>query len=144
MFNQSTDDRLSAWAKHRLCLESSKEPFQETWDFWKSAPFTPYNNKIDPYYQDAWPNPWEIIVHNRYDDFTKSLMIAYSLKLTKRFSNSQINIKILLDNEQKIRYNSVNADYHWFINYRDDGPVFIETLPQTILLENTIEIKSVR
>jgi hypothetical protein len=144
MFDNAVDDRLSAWAQHRLSLETADDPLTETWEFWRQAPYIPYNHKIDPFNQRSWPTPWEIIVHNKYDDFTRALMIAWSLKFTKRFQNSQIDIKTLVNDQKTCYYNIVCVDEQQVLNYNDNGPIDIKNLPDTFLLENLIEVKTSR
>lgn len=142
MFNQTVEDRLSAWAQHRseLVHFDKTEVMNRVWEFWKQAPFVPYNPKIDPYYQFKWPTPWEIIVDNKYDDFTKSLMIGWTLKLTRQFQESKIEIKTLVDKANSRHYNIVCVDDLWAINYNDNGPVSIEEIRDTFLLENLVKL----
>jgi len=144
MFEKSIDDRLSSWAQHRQDLETSLTPLEDVWNFWCNAPYIPYNNKIDPYHKKAWPSPWEIIVDNKYDDFTKSIMIGNTLKLTNRFCNSAIQLRTYVDKLKNKLYNVVVIDETWLINYNDNGPVLIENLPETFLLENLIELENTR
>ena len=87
MFSYSVDQRLTEWINCRNTIDQIEEPLQYVWDFWHTAPFIPYNKNIDPFFQRGWPSPWEIIVENKYDDFTRALMIAWTLKLTKKFNN---------------------------------------------------------
>jgi hypothetical protein len=142
MFNQTVDDRLSAWAEHRKMLDSSVDPLTDTWEFWRVAPYIPYNNKIDPFNQKSWPTPWSIIVDNKYDDFTKALMIAWSLRFTKRYKESKIEIKTLVNNQKKCYYNVVCVDDCWAINYNDNGPVSMEDIPDSFYLENLIDVSN--
>ena len=144
MFNQSIDDRLSSWAQLRRQAEQSTSPIDDIWEFWKQAPYIPYNNKVDPYHQQSWPSPWEIIVENKYDDFTKALMIAWTIKLTDKFTNSSIEVKSLVDKSKSKQYNIVCVDDIWVINYSDNGPVPASELPDSFLLENLIELKNPR
>jgi hypothetical protein len=144
MFNLSIDDRLSSWSQHRAVLDQSNQPLEDVWEFWKQAPYIPYNNRVDPYYQASWPSPWEIIVENKYDDFTKAVMIAWTLKLTKKFKNSLIEIKTYVDKQKNSAYNVVCVDEQWVINYSDNGPILAENLPESFLLENLIELNPPR
>jgi len=144
MFDRSIDDRLSAWMWLRSQVNDAPDPLLEVWDFWKRAPFVPYNNKIDPYHQRSWPTPWDIIVENRYDDFTKALMIGWTLKLSDRYQNSKIEIKTLVDNARTRQYNIVCIDDEWMINFSDDGPETMEKSPHLFLLENLIELQKPR
>lgn len=144
MFNQPVDARLTEWMKHRRELDHSTEPLQAVWDFWQAAPFVPHNRNIDPYHQKNWPTPWEIIETNRYDDFTKALMIGWTLKLTKKYQNSKIELKTLVDSNRTKEYNVVCVDDAWVLNYNDNGPVPVEELTNGFKLENLIEIAGPR
>lgn len=144
MFKQSTDDRLSAWAQHRRDLETSLNPFEDVWNFWRDAPFIQYNNKIDPYHYKSWPSPWELIVENKYDDFTKAVMIGNTIKLTQRFQDSSIQVRTYVDKTRNALYNVVIINDKWVINYNDNGPVMVEELPGSFLLENLIELENAR
>ena len=144
MFNQPLDNRLSSWANLRSSLEEDQHPIDTVWDFWKDAPYIPYNKSVDPFYQQSWPTPWEIIVENHYDDFTKALMIGWTLKYSKRFQNSKVELRTMVDKHRKYQYNVVCVDSQWIINYNDNGPVTIENLPDSFLLENLIELEILR
>jgi hypothetical protein len=144
MFDLDTDERLSAWLTHRQYIEQSENPFQDIWEFWKSAPFIPYNNKLDPYHQRSWPSPWEIIVNNKYDDFTKSVMIGWTIKLTKRFENSKVEIRTLVDKQKILQYNVIYINDEVAINYSDNGPIDAKDIPDTFLLENIVELTGPR
>lgn len=141
MFKQSIDDRLSSWAKHRDDLNTAADPLLAVWEFWKNAPFIPYNNKVDPFYQKSWPSPWQIIVDNQYDDFTKALMIAWTLKLTNKFKDSAIEIRSLIDKQHNSVHNVVYVDNCWAVNYLDNGPVLAQDIPDSLFLENLVELK---
>lgn len=140
MFNKSVDDRLSIWAQHRAQLNISADPLTEVWEFWRHVPFIPFNNKINPHHSATWPTPWDIIVENKYDDFTKSLMIGHTLLLTHQYKNSTIEIKIFLDKDKARQYNVVCVDNTWAINYTDNGPILIADLPESLFLENIISV----
>ena len=140
MFDLDPDSRISAWSKFRAKLNNSKKPLEELISFWKTAPFVPFNKNVDPYNQYAWPTPWEIIVENRYDDFTKSLMMAWTLKLTDKFKDSKIEIKTYTDNEKNKVYNLVVVDDTSVINYNDNSLIDAQELPDSIRLENLIEV----
>ena len=144
MFNLSVDERLSEWANHRRQLDEAENPLQEVWDFWHQSPFTPHSKNIDPYYQQSWPSPWQIIVDNIYDDFTKTLMIGWTLKLTKKYQNSKIELRTFVDSTQTRQYNLLYIDDTWVINYSDNGPVPLPDVPESFRLENLIEVSTPR
>jgi len=144
MFKMSTDDKISSWATLRAQLEACEDPLQHTIDFWRDAPFIPYNRRVDPFNPKSWPTPWEIIVENQYDDFTKALMMAYSLKFTQRFSNSVIELRTYVDKVKNLNYNIICVDDLWAINYKDNEPVLLKNLPDWFLVENLIEVRAQR
>lgn len=144
MFNLSVDDRLSEWINQRRRLDEADNPLQEVWDSWHLAPFIPHNRKVDPYFQASWPSPWEIIQDNKYDDFTRALMIGWTLKLTKKFQNSKIEVRTLVDSVHSREYNLIYVDELWVINYSDNGPVSVDEIPESFRLENLVDITTPR
>ncbi len=140
MFNLSPNDRLSAWAEHRHQLDKSANPLNDVVEFWKECPYIPYNRKVDPFNQRSWPTPWDIIVDNKYDDFTKALMISWTLKLTDKFKDSRIEIKTYTDRDRPRQYNLVFVDDDVIINYYDNDIILAKDLPDSLQLENLIEI----
>lgn len=144
MFKLSIDDRLSKWIELRNELEVVIDPLGTVWDFWHCAPYVPQNKNIDPYYQKSWPSPWEIIAVNKYDDFTKALMIGWTLKLTSRYKNSKIFLKTNKDPNTEKEFNLIYVDEKWVINYSDNGPVSIEEINESFHLQNLIEVNTPR
>jgi len=144
MFKLEVEDRLAAWSDLRKQIDSSADPFEPLLNFWAETPFTAHNHLIDPYYPASWPTPWEIIVENKYDDFTKAVMIGYTLLLTERFKNSSIQIKTLIDNDQNRLYNIVYVDDRWALNYQDNQAVVVDKVPSLYRLENIVELKRPR
>jgi len=144
MFKQSPDERLSTWKEFRDKLDMSNDPLLDVVQFWHNAPYVPYNNQIDPFNQKAWLTPWEIIVHNKYDDFTKALMIGWTLKYTENYANSEIHLRTLVDNNQKLVYNVVSIDDEWILNYEDERPVKSTVVPDSFRLENLVVLERPR
>ena len=144
MFNKSLDDRLSLWASLRSNLTTSEDPLLDVCNFWRSAPFIPYNKNLDPYNPNNWPTPWEIISYNKYDDFTRALMIGWTLKYSDVYKDSSIELKTFLDKTKPAQYNVIFVDSRWVLNYDDAGPVASENFPNSFFLENIVELKNTR
>jgi hypothetical protein len=144
MFDLEVDDRLAAWADLRKSMDSSSDPLQTVIDFWSAAPFHAHNHEIDPYYSQSWPTPWDIVVANKYDDFTKAVMIGYTLLLTERYKNSSIQIKTLVDSNFKRLYNVVYVDDTWALNYDDTKVVSVNNIPSLYSLENLVVLERPR
>lgn len=139
MFNKDTDDRLSEWSDFRKKLDTVNNPLDLVAEFWYSAPKITHNHKIDPYNFKSWPTPWEIIVDNRYDDFSLALMIAYTLKFSERFKNDSIQVRTMVDKSRKKLYNLVFVNDNDVLNY-SSGVVRTEDIDEDLYLENLVEI----
>jgi hypothetical protein len=144
MFDLSPDERLTAWADLRRDLDTSKNPLEQLIEFWDHPPYVPYNRNVDPYNQRSWPTPWEIVIENKYDDFTKVLMMGWTLKLTDKFKESKVEIKTYADIEKNREYNLLHVDDSVVINYVDNCLSTIDDIPDSFRLENLIEVNRPR
>jgi len=144
MFNLNIDRRLSAWADLRKSIDVSEHPLQTLVDFWSQVPFNPGKPIIDPFYPNGWPTPWEILAENKYDDFTKAVMMGYTLLLTDRYKNSSVQVKTLVDNAKNQLYNAVYLDDLWVLNFKDGEVVSVDHIPESCILENLVELKKPR
>jgi hypothetical protein len=134
---------MAAWLELRKQIESSDTPFELIIEFWSHAPFIPYNRLIDPYNQTSWPTPWEILVENKYDDFTIALMMAYSVKYTKRFNKSSVEIRSYFTESKSQMFNLVCIDQEVVLNYMDKPTeVRVSDIPDTLSLDNIVLIKN--
>lgn len=139
MINQPFDKQLIAWAKFRQSLETSADPINDTIKFWSQVPLSSRN--LDPYNTETWPTPWEMIEENTYCEFGILLAIAYTLKLTDRFSNWQPLFKIGIDRQESRMY------YMLFINDQVIGvdpekSVHINLIPDSIQIEKVLVLTS--
>jgi hypothetical protein len=101
------EDRLSkqaltAWYKLRQQLETATDPLKEVADFFSKLPKVKIYT--DPYDEDTWPTPWELISENEYCPFNKILGVCYTIQLTERFKNIQPKITISFDSVNKTVY----------------------------------------
>ena len=144
MFKEEADERLHLWFEFRQSLENSNTPLQDVVDFWDPSPRIPHNSLIDPNYPRAWPTPWEIIERNKYDDFTLVLMMGWSLLLTSRFKNSEIEIRIIIDDTQSRVYNVLCVDNLWALNFKDHVVVELNSIPSLYRVENIVPLKRPR
>ena len=140
MFNLDIDEQLSIWANFRKNLEVCEDPFQSLIDFWANTPLIAHNHNLDPYYPASWPTPWEIIYEGRYDDFTKAVIMGYSLLMTERFKNSSIQIRTLIDKDKNRLYNAIFIDDIWVLNFCDEHAVLSSAIPCSCNLENLVEL----
>jgi hypothetical protein len=132
VFFDSYEDQFVAWKKFRNAIEKSENPLKDTIKFWAKAPLV--NKHLDPYRIDNWPVPWDIIKDGKYNDLTVNLMIGHTLRLTKRFANSHIEIRTYLDIDNKVVYNTCYID-NKILNYPYGEVIGEEDLPNTIVLQ---------
>lgn len=102
MFDKTYEERLAAWREFRDSLEEHLDPLQAVIDRYDQAPCVSIHT--DPWTQEMWPDPWELINENQYDDFCRVLGMCYSLQLTERFKGSSFEIHIGVDNEKSATY----------------------------------------
>ena len=72
MFDKTYEDRLRAWHEFRNRLETIDDPIQHTIEHYQQAPFVSMHT--DPWTQEMWPNPWELVQENQYCDFCKFIV----------------------------------------------------------------------
>lgn len=104
MFDLSGNERLTEWRRIRDSLNNSHFPEEEVLEIWKKAPFV--SRYLDPSDPDSWPDPWHLILDNRYDDLAIALGIAYTLGLSARFMSVEIEIHMSILN---------NNEYNFFV-----------------------------
>lgn len=92
MFEKQYEDRLAVWRDFRETLEVHDDPLQAVMDFYDRAPRV--SIQTDPWDQNTWPTPWELVNENQYCDFARVLGMCYSLQLTDRFKGSRFEIHI--------------------------------------------------
>jgi hypothetical protein len=71
----------------------------------------------------------------------KALMIGWTLKLTKQFKNSKIELRTMVDTNRRREYNLVYIDDKWILNYNDEGPVLTTEVIEQFKLENLVEVQ---
>lgn len=98
MFDQIYENRLESWANFRDSLEEADDPFRKVLENYNLSPYVRIN--LDPWDSNTWPSPWELILENTYDDFSRVLGMCYSLQLTDRFKESSFEIHIISNSEK--------------------------------------------
>ena len=132
MFEKKYEERLAVWRDFRESLETSKDPIQDTINFYKHVPSCLI--AADPYTPSCWPNPWELLKENNYCPFVKILAICYTLQLTDVLSQSSYEIHITRDNEKSKTYYLLYVD-NFVIGFTGDTYVHKDELPKTLYSE---------
>lgn len=109
MKNSTYEARLAEWSSFRQSLEISNDPIQDVIDYYKQVPVVSIHT--DPYDMSSWPDPWELVYENEYCEYCILLGMCYTLQLTDRFSESNFEIHITLD--------EINSE-HYYLLYVGD------------------------
>jgi hypothetical protein len=115
VFNLHDNDRLTAWKQFRDSLETSNTPFDDVADLWRSAPFV--SHYLDHQNPAEWPDPWTLIVEGCFDELAIVIGMLYTIKLTQRFMNSQIEIHKATSPKEKEPVYMLIVDNEYVINY---------------------------
>ena len=128
MFHKNYEQRLNSWSSLRQKLEVAADPFQEVIDFYKQSPYVSVHT--DPWSQDMWPDPWELVYENQYDEFCTVLGMCYSLQLTDRFKGSEFEIHICTLESLSYVYLLFVDDY--VLGYDNNKVVLKKELPMDL------------
>jgi hypothetical protein len=130
VFKLYGNERLAEWRTFRQQLEISETPLEDLAVFWSNAPFV--NQYLNPYNPKDWPDPWHLILDDRYDDLGVALGMFYTIKLTQRFMNTYCEIHTsTLPNDKTPRF-SLAIDNKWVLNWDYKEVVRVENLPEVI------------
>lgn len=118
MFDSHGTLRLARWREFRNNLETSQTAFQDVAELWSRAPLV--NPYLDPSRSQSWPDPWHLIIDNRYDDLAIVLGMYYTLKLTQRFIDLDyvIHTSVLPENKTPCYFLVVDCNIVLNLEYR--------------------------
>jgi len=114
-FMLSGIEKINEWKKFREQLATHNDPLQATVDLWCSAPFV--NRYLDQHRPETWPDPWKLILDNKFDDIGIALGQAYTLQLSDRFSTSAIEIVAVTNLECISERFIIVVDSEYFLNF---------------------------
>lgn len=100
--DRQSQHNLTAWYTLRQHLEHCNNPVSVVTKFFENLPRVKIYT--DPYDQDTWPTPWELITENEFCKFNRILGICYTLQLTERFKQYHPTITIAFDKNSKTVY----------------------------------------
>ena len=83
MWKLSASDRLARWRDFRKSLATVPvdEAIEQTVQFWRSCPFTPFY--LEARQPETWPSPWQLLDENYYCDLAKALGMLYTIQFTQ-------------------------------------------------------------
>ena len=128
MFEKNYEKRLEVWSQFRNSLEYSNTPLHDVINFYKNAPSV--SIQVNPWNKETWPDPWQLVHENQYDDFCCILGMYYSLQLTDRFKQSNFEIHICTLNSLGYLYLLRVEDY--VLGFDNDKPILYKQLSKDI------------
>ena len=88
MWTDGPEERLLSWREFREYISklSKEEAILETAQLWSQAPIS--NQYLAADLNKDWPDPWQLIHYNHYDDISVTLGMVYTLTLAdERFND---------------------------------------------------------
>ena len=102
MFNLPTQERLLAWQMFRKQLNtlSLEQCVYETNQLWWSAPIS--NQYYCHSLPEQWPDPWQLIIDNVYDNIGRALGMMYTIHYTNHSCQLELACGVEYSNEYSI------------------------------------------
>ena len=132
MLNLKFEDKVKVWKDLRSDLETHPKPFQRLLNFVNTLPMS--SQKVNPWDPKTQVQPWELIEKGSFTNYEFSLLICYTLQLTDRFSDSQIEIHISKNIKNNEQLYLVYLDNTVVIGY-GNNVIRVEELPTYIISE---------
>jgi hypothetical protein len=119
-FLQGSKNLLKAWKDVRLQLDSNKSDYEHcklVTDFWSFAPVSTW--VLDWDMCSSWPDAWQLIHSNDFDDSAVSLGMFYTLILAEdeRWNADRCVLKLIKDDIHSQQKIILSVDDKWLMNY---------------------------
>jgi hypothetical protein len=117
MFDLSYEDKIRAWRTFRLDVSwlDREEILVETAKLWAKAPIAMPHLAFD--LPRTWPQPWELISWDRWDEVGINLGIYYTLFLTNRFDKRDLDVVIYNNKESSTLTPTVDVYSKYTLNW---------------------------
>jgi hypothetical protein len=126
VFDRHGTDRLTAWKEFRDSLETSNDPLLDVARFWSQAPFV--SSYLNPKTPTEWPDPWHLVIDLHLDDLAIALGMLYTIKLTRRFIDTDCEIHMSMLPERKEPSYLLIVDKKHVLNLEYKNVVGVEQL----------------
>jgi hypothetical protein len=126
VFDRHGTDRLTAWKEFRDSLETSNDPLLDVASFWSQAPFV--SSYLNPKTPTEWPDPWHLVIDLHLDDLAIALGMLYTIKLTRRFIDTDCEIHMSMLPERKEPSYLLIVDKKHVLNLEYKNVVGVEQL----------------
>lgn len=116
MWADGPEKRLLSWREFRESISklSKEEAILETARLWSKAPIS--NQYLAADLICDWPDPWQLIHYNQYDDISITLGMVYTLTLAdERFDD--VEFIVLKDPGGSMLHTAWFGDGKYIVNY---------------------------
>jgi len=127
VFNLYGNDRLIEWKRIRNQLEDCDDPYFVVADLWSRAPFV--NPYLDPKNSANWPDPWHLILDDKYDELAIALGMLYTIKLTDRFMDTVCEIHMSMSPTETVPRFFLVVDNKQVLNFEPRTVLEVGSLP---------------
>jgi len=137
MLGNKLEDKIKVWKNLRNKLENHPRPFDV---------LVQYCNKlhVSAKKTNAWDpkakiEPWHLIEKDEFTEYEIAQLIAYTLQLTDRFCDSNIEIHISKDTEKDNLVYLVYLDKGIILGYYNEA-ITVEELPKHIVSQRVYKL----
>lgn len=133
-----THGLLQSWKDLRKSLTSElsdNEHLSLVTNFWSYAPLS--TRLLDWDRPQDWPDPWNLVYSNNFDDSTVSLGMMYTLLLSEdqRWTNNRCELKLIKDDVHSIQKIILFVDGEKLLNYEYKKVIEINNLLEKFYIQ---------
>ena len=130
MLGNKLEDKIKVWKDLRNRLEDHPRPFDMLVQFTNKLHVS--SKKVNAFDPDSKIEPWHLIEKNEFTEYEIAQLIAYTLQLTDRFCNSDIEIHISKDTKKDNLVYLVYLDKGIILGYYNEA-ITVDELPKHIV-----------
>jgi len=110
MWYKKGNDRLSEWRKFRYLQKSLplNEQLQNTVNLWKDCHLG--HTHYDFLNIKDWPTPWELVLEDSFDDFSRALGMAFTLIMIDDWQNESLFLRCYKDSDRSTFYHTLELN----------------------------------
>lgn len=130
MLGNKLEDKIKVWKDLRNKLEDHPRPFDMLVQFTNKLHVS--SKKVNAFDPGSKIEPWHLIEKNEFSEYEIAQLIAYTLQLTDRFCDSNIEIHISKDTKKDNLVYLVYLDKGIILGYYNEA-ITVDELPKHIV-----------
>ena len=130
MLGNKLEDKIKVWKDLRNKLEDHPRPFDMLVQFTNKLHVS--SKKVNAFDPDSKIEPWHLIEKKEFTEYEIAQLIAYTLQLTDRFCDSNIEIHISKDTKKDNLVYLVYLDKGIILGYYNEA-ITVDELPKHIV-----------